>query len=179
MKKFTAIILAFAIVLCMGITAFATNSSSGNTTGALPSVDVKAQYINGVTPAGSATYSYVVSWGAMEFSYTRSGNEKWNAGSHDYDVENEKFDWTASGNEITVTNHSDAQIVVAFDFAKGNGFDALTYAFSNDSITLPSAVGKAVDDASLTGSTALTIGGEISDDVTTLSAVGQITITVS
>lgn len=179
MKKLTAIILALAIVLCMGITAFATNSTNGNTTGALPNVDVKAQYINNVTPAGSSTYSYIISWGAMEFSYTRTGNEKWNAGSHNYDVENEKFDWTASGNEITVTNHSDAQIVVAFDFAKGNGFDALTYSFTNDSITLPSAVGKATDDASLTGKTALTIGGSIASDVTTLADVGQITITVS
>ncbi len=173
MKKITAIILATALVLCMSIASFATTY-----TGNVPGIDVKAQYINGVIEGG-ISYSYEVTWGAMEFTYTHSGNKVWNAGEHDYDLENSKYTWSAQDNYITVTNHSNTAIEVGFAFTPAGEYSELTGTFTNSTLSLPNAEYKDLDDASLTGKTELSLSGPLSDSVVSKTVVGTITITVS
>lgn len=47
----------------------------------------------------------------MEFTYNMSGTKTWNAKTHEYDIDT-KCEWSAKGNDISVTNHSNAAIDV-------------------------------------------------------------------
>ena len=90
----------------------------------------------------------------MEFTYTVSGTKTWNPATHAYATIIQPA-WSASGNTITVTNHS------------------------NTGLTLPTAEGKAVNDAVLTGKTSLTLGGTLASDITVFTNVGTVIVTIS
>ena len=173
MKKMMTVALAPALALSMNLAAFAANV---NANGGKQEIDVRAKYeSSSKTPT---VYSVDVAWGAMEFTYAVSGTKTWNADTHTYSV-NSNDGWTATGNEITVTNHSNTGIKADFTYAKAAGFDTVTGRFSQSSLTLPTAEGKALDDAVLTGKTALTLGGTLANDKTGLTKVGTVTVTVS
>lgn len=173
MKKILTITIAIALALSMSIATFAANV---NVNGGSQDIDVKAKYDDGVsTPT---VYHVDITWGAMEFTYAVNGTKTWNPKNHEYDV-NTTDGWTASGNEITVTNHSNTGIKAEFTYGKEAGFDSVNGSFSNASITLPTAEGKATTDASLTGKTALTLAGTLANDKTTLTKVGTVTVTIS
>lgn len=173
MKKLLALTLACALALTMSAAAFA---STVETDGGTQDIDVNAKYVDGVgTPT---VYDVDVVWGAMEFTYTVSGTKTWNSENHQYTVSTSGT-WAANGNEISVTNHSNTGIKADFIYEKVTGFDTVTGSFSQNSLTLPTAEGKAVNDAVLVGKTALTLGGTLASDKTALTKVGTITVTIS
>ena len=51
--------------------------------------------------------------------------------------------------------------------------------FTFDAVTIPTAENKAVDDENLTISTALTLSGGLSSDVTDLTKVGNVAVTIA
>ena len=155
--------------------AFAAESTATEN-GGKKEIDVNAKYVDGSqTPT---VYHVDVSWGAMEFTYTVSGTKTWNAKAHNYTVSTSGA-WTASGNEITVTNHSNTAVKADFTYAKATDFDTVTGTFSQSSLTLPTADGKAVNDATLTKKTALTLGGTLASDKIALTKVGSVTVAIS
>lgn len=173
MKKLLAIALTPALALTMSLTSFA---ATVNASGGSQDIDVNAKYVDGVdTPT---VYNVDVAWGAMEFTYTVSGTKTWNPENHQY-TSSTSGAWEASGNEITVTNHSNTEIHAAFAYEKEAGFDTVTGSFSQSSLTLPTAEGKAIDDAILTGKTALTLAGTLASDKTSMTKVGTVTVTIS
>lgn len=172
MKKFLAAALTLALALSMSLSAFAAVETDGGS----QDIDVKAKYVDGVD--APTVYNVDVAWGAMEFTYTVSGTKTWNADSHQYTVSTSGT-WTASGNEITVTNHSNTGIKADFTYEKEAGFDAVTGSFTEGSLTLPSAEGRATTDTALTGKTALTLDGTLASDKTDLTKVGTVTVTIS
>lgn len=173
MKKLFVIALTLALALSMGINAFAATVS---TSGGSQDIDVKAKYDDGVnTPT---VYNVDISWGAMEFTYSVSGTKTWDPENHTYTTST-SASWAASGNEITVTNHSNTEIKADFTYAKETGFDKVSGSFSNASFTLPSAEGKTTTDAALIGTTALTLAGSLESDKTVMTKVGTITVTIS
>lgn len=173
MKKIVTILFALVLIPAMSITAFAATieNSSGS-----QDIDVSAKYVDSVsTPT---KYSVDVTWGAMEFTYTVSGTKTWDPETHTYTTSTQPT-WTASGNTITVTNHSNTDITASFTFSVLDVYNTVTGSFSSTSLTLPTAEGKAVNDAVLTGKTSLTLGGTLASDITVFTNVGTVIVTIS
>ena len=173
MKKMVTILLALVLILAMSTTAFAATieSNSGS-----QDIDVNAKYVDGVSVP--TRYSVDVTWGAMEFTYTVSGTKTWDPETHTYTTITLPA-WTASGNTVTVTNHSNTDINASFAFSALDAYNTVTGSFSSTSLTLPAAEGKAVNDAVLTGKTSLTLGGTLASDITVFTNVGTVIVTIS
>ena len=173
MKKIVTILFALVLIPAMSITAFAATieNSSGS-----QDIDVSAKYVGGVSVP--TRYSVDVTWGAMEFTYTVSGTKVWDAETHTYTTSTQPT-WTASGNTITVANHSNTDITASFAFSALDAYNTVTGSFSSTSLMLPTAEGKAVNDAVLTGETSLTLGGTLASDITVFTNVGTVIVTIS
>ena len=173
MKKFVFILLTLALVLVMSTTAFA--ETIENNPGS-QDIDVSAKYVDSVS--APTKYSVDVTWGAMEFTYTVSGTKTWDPETHTYTTSTQPA-WTASGNTITVTNHSNTDITASFAFSALTAYNTVTGSLSSTSLMLPTAEGKAVNDAVLTGKTSLTLGGTLASDITVFTDVGTVIVTIS
>lgn len=171
MKKIMSLILALALMMSLAIPAFAATNEGGNT-----SIDVKAQYNGGATTPDKINVN--VAWGAMEFTYNVGGTKDWDAANHKY-VDNVTENWTATGNTVTITNHSNVGIKAELSFAADTAYNTVTGSFDNASLTLPSAVDKAVDDPTLIGTAKLTLGGTLADTVTDMTEIGTITVKIA
>lgn len=174
MRKITAFALSLALSLSLCVPTFAAESTVTEADGK-QEIDVNAKYVDSVeTPT---VYDVDVAWGAMEFTYTVSGTKTWDAAKHDYTVSTSDA-WSASGNEIRVTNHSNAAVKAAFSFEALAAYSTVNGIFSENELSLPTAEGKAVDAAELTGKTALTLSGELHKDTTDMTKVGTVTVTI-
>lgn len=180
MKKLLAIALSATMMMAMAIGASAAGSSD-QMTGGSKDITVNAAYQNDVaSPADSVCVD--ISWGSMEFTYTVSGKMEWNADKHDYkDMTNAT--WSASGNTITVTNHSNVSVTTSFSYAAKAGFESVNGSFDQASIDLPSAVGKSLTDSTLTGTSILTLSGALSsgsqdNSTTPMRAIATITVNI-
>lgn len=173
MKKFVSIFLTLALFLAMNTTAFAATIESSPDS---QDIDVNAKYVGGVSVP--TRYSVDLTWGAMEFTYTVSGTKTWDPESPTYTTSTQPV-WTASGNTITVTNHSNTDITASFAFSALTAYNTVTGSFSSASLTLPTAEGKAVNDAVLTGQTSFTLGGTLASDITDFTNVGTVIVTIS
>ena len=173
MKKIVTILFALVLILTMSTNAFAATieSNSGS-----QDIDVHAKYVDGVSVP--TRYSVDVTWGAMEFTYTVSGTKVWDPETHTYTTSTQPT-WTASGNTITVANHSNTDITASFAFSALTAYNTVTGSFSSTSLMLPTAEGKAVNDAVLTGETSLTLGGTLASDITVFANVGTVIVTIS
>ncbi len=174
MKKLAAMAAAAVLVLAMGANAFAA-AGSAELEKENQSIDVQAKYESGVTTP--EVYSVDVAWGAMEFTYSASGTKDWNADDHSY-TENVTASWSASGNTVTVTNHSNAEVDVAFAYNALADYDAIEGAFDVAEDTLAAGVvgGYATADAV---TATLTLTGELDSAVVEFTKVGAITVTIS
>lgn len=172
MKKALAILLTLAL-MCAGLTVFAgsaTVSSPGDTT-----IDVQGKYAASAPPA--TVYHVDVSWGSMKFTYNAKTLGSWDPSTHSY-VEGSEASWTCDtdANVITVENHSNAGITASFNFGAEEGFN-VQGVFSNGSLTLDTAEGKTLEDTP-TGTTALTISGELDSSVEDFTQIGTVTVTI-
>lgn len=175
LKKLCLLALALAFALTMQTNVFATQAGI-NSESEKADIDVNARYTDSVD---FPTVYYVdVAWGEMEFTYTVSGEKLWDPEKHDYTISTSDS-WTATGNEITVTNHSNTAVKAEFTYTASNGHNTVTGSFSQNSLTLPTAEGKMVNDAVLVGKTTLTLGGTLADTTTNLTKVGTVTVQIS
>lgn len=113
----------------------------------------------------------------MEFTCNAADTNDWKPVTHDYEV-NVNTSWSASGNVITVTNHSNTAVNAAFAYTKAAGFESVIGAFSNASLPLATAVGTAVGSAP-SGTTTLTLSGTLANPVADFTKVATITVTLS
>ncbi|MBQ6868314.1 MAG: hypothetical protein IJO16_06580 [Clostridia bacterium] len=169
MKKVLAITLTMAMLFTM--TAMAENISSSSGTA---SVDVKGSYVQGV--ASDTIYSVDIIWGDMNFTYTDAAQGTWNPATHDYDDVGEKGTWSASGNTITVTNHSNAGITASMEFK--TDITTITHEFDNATFELDSAVGTSYNDAPNKTST-LTLDGTMEETDPVDGKIGTVTVVIS
>lgn len=174
MKKILALALAVMLMASLATSAFADEPA----TQPPKDIDVKGEYVdNSTTPD---KISVDITWGAMTFTYTVSGENKWNEAEHRYD-DKTTAKWTVADSEnagkITVTNHSNVDVTVDFAFQAGKDYDGLSGSFTNASIQLPSAVGKEKNDASLVGTTDLELSGALSSSTVSGSTIGSIIVT--
>lgn len=175
MKKLLTLIPVLALILAMSMNVFAASGNIDAENGGY-NIDVNARYVESVD--SPTVYHVDLAWGAMEFTYTVSGAKTWNPETHAY-VISVSDSWTAAGNEITVTNHSNTAVKADFAYKAQNGYATVTGSFSQNSLTLPTAEGKALNDAKLVGKTAFTLGGILADTQTNFAEVGTVTVAIS
>lgn len=145
MKKIISIILSFVLAMSMTTTAFANPVTNNGTTNT--NITVKGTYV-----AGAATANVVsvgIAWGAMTFTYT-DNSYYWDPTDHNSEIST-AASWSASGNNITVTNHSNVGITAGLSFAgtgnvNGKFYDAQTGGNEKTSLS----IARAAEDSALT-----------------------------
>lgn len=171
MKKLFAITLALVMMFTMATVAFAATSTGGNT-----DITVGGQYVDNSQHVEKVSVD--VSWDAMKFEYTTTGNHEWNPGTHSYD-DKTTTDWVANGGTITIFNHSSVGVDVDLEFTANQGFESVTGSFDYKTFSLPSAVGKTTTDETLKKVVKFTAGGTLDKSNTTLATVGKIVVKIS
>ena len=145
MKKIVALILTLALAFALAtVPAFAATieSAAGS-----DSHEVTATYHAG--DSGNTVYKVTLTWGAMDFTYT---DGDWNPNTHSYDTSDAS--WSATGNTVTVTNHSNAAVTATLAYNAEPNYKGITGLFKENSETandgvlkLATAVGTAVENA--------------------------------
>lgn len=177
MKKFITIILGLVLALSMCATASAaTVTETGDT-----ELNVYAKYNDAATTPD--VISVDLTWGAMRFTYSETGNRTWNPNTHKYT--DTTASWDADGtNTVKVTNHSNVAITAKLTCAIDSKYSGLGYKFYNvaanypKTINLATAVGTAVADAP-TGTAELSLTGTPPATLTTFAKVGTITVNLA
>lgn len=193
MKKLLATMLTLGVVTIMNpisVLATQTNMGAGSSigdgeasnmgNGSQANIEVSAQYTNETVT--STEYSVDISWGAMEFTYAVGGTKEWNPVTHDYEVHSEE-EWVASGNTITVTNHSNTGIKATFSYASATEYKDVTGTFDVEDNVLELATAESGVEGqageATKGTVTLTLSGTLSENVTEQTNVGTITVKIS
>lgn len=172
MKKLIAILLAVMMMATLSMSVFAETVDKSQ------DITVKGEYEDKTTTPDKIVTD--ISWGAMEFTYTKSGQMDWDDKNHKYD-DNTKGAWTATGNTVTVINHSNVAVVASFKFEADTEYSGITGTFSSPTIELKSAVGVGTTEAelaTLTGTTTLSLSGDLKSGTAEGTTVGTITVTI-
>lgn len=175
MKKLAASLLTISLMMGMGTTAFA---ESGSTTigenGSQP-IDVTAKH-TGSTDTDTV-YSVDIVWDDMTFTYHESGSRTWNPSDHTY-TDNTTAGWDKTTADVTVTNHSNADVDVALAYTPVDG-TGVSGALADSSYTLVAGVENKYTEADSKTST-FTVSGKPTEAVTAEGVkIGTITVTVS
>lgn len=172
-RKTAAVLLTGAFVIGMGSNAMAMEQSR------VPSVNsgsVYGTYVPG--QKADTVYNVNIEWGAMDFTYTAGDEGTWNPETHEYEGATEGT-WTSEGNEVTVTNHSNAPVGVKVYFKEEvRPFQGITGTVTNSEYQLESAVGKSVEKAD-SRTSALTLSGEMTDTEMDHDYFGSINVALS
>lgn len=173
MKKLITVALALMMVLCLGTTAFAAESTTIGTGD--KKIDVTAKYSD--TSSTPTVYSVDLSWDSMTFTYSKSGTKTWNPADHTYSGGG-SADWDKASADVKATNHSNAQVTVSFQY-EAKGDTGVTGSMSKDSFTLAAGVENKPNEAASDTST-LSISGTPNGTVTAEGiTVGTITVTIA
>lgn len=184
MKKLITITTSALLIAAMSLTVFAESGSKTiQENNGTKDITVNAKYVDATTT--EPVISVDVEWGDMEFTYTVGGEKEWNAKSHEYTIKNPTAVWTANGNEINVTNHSNVDVNTNFTYTAGTD-NTLTGSFTysegktvnNDTVKLTKGVVNEPDTADKVTAT-LTLSGTPSDTYSTFTDVGSVTVKIT
>ena len=173
MKKILSLILALALVMSLGITAFAAEDST---------TEDKTIIVMGTYTAGQSSVTQVsvdITWDAMTFTYTGASEGTWNPETHEFDGAS-KAGWSEETATITVENHSNAAVQATLSFeAEVDGIEGTfteTSGTADDKILeLATAVGTDVGKAP-TASAEFGISGAA---ITENKTLGTITVAIA
>ena len=172
MKKFLSIALALVLTLALSVTCFAEVIKIDNNEVDKATKTVTAKYVG---PSYSTdVYGVDVEFGAMEFTYTAAQQGTWDPDTHSY-TGAAAATWTADGNTVEVTNHSNVDITVTVAYANAQGVTGVTGTVTNGTFDLAAGVVDAYDDAA-TGTATLTLAGEIA---AANDAIGTVTVSIA
>lgn len=171
MKKIISILAVTAVASAMSISAFAETVSPLED----KNIDVKAKYSGNITDP--AVYSVDIEWGAMEFVYTESGSNVWDAASHEYVFDSEAA-WSATGNTVKITNHSNRAVNVALKYESLADYSGITGSMSIENAQLEAGKEGDYEGADSITST-LDLSGSVNSDITDFVKVGTVTVTLN
>lgn len=170
MKKILSLVLTLALVMSLGITAFAAELNGEN------SKDVTANYQAG--EASQKVYLVDIVWGSLEFTYTDASEGTWDPETHTY-TGTKAAEWSCEegANKVAVTNHSNAEVTV--EIANSNVMDGVTLTWDKETLTLPTADNgeNGAAGTPTTDSALLTVAGTITD-TGAKQTLGTVTITL-
>lgn len=124
MKKAISIVLTLVMALSLCTVAFAGEKRLGSES----EVAVIPVTIKSVADGDAGTiFAVDVVWGAMQFDYATGNYTKWNPNTHEVDSTAGNA-WLSTGNDIKVTNHSNAavNVTIAVDGGNTKVYDAET-----------------------------------------------------
>lgn len=174
MKKLSIIILSLALLFAASVTAFAGDTITSQ--GQSASAQVKGTYVQGGSSA--IVYSVDITWGSMDFIYTDTAGGIWNPQTHNYDGGTQAgWNYSEGANRITVTNHSNAAVTVSLQYIPDSNYSNITASFSQPTLSLATAENTAFSQAP-SGSSELTLAGELSSSTTTKTNIGVVTVTL-
>lgn len=174
MKKSIVMIVCFVQVLVASISI--ANIAYGDTE--LPTYKkiVKGKVVDSTD--NKKVYSVDVTWGAMNFTYTRIITPVWNEQTKDY-AQQTNAKWSAAGNYIQFTNHSNSEVTASMLYQKASGYSSLNGTFSKRRLVLPSALGKSMNATELTGRCDFTLSGQLDGDSSTSREIGKIKVVIN
>ncbi len=121
-KKILATVLAVVLAMGLSTAAFAEKGSAPKLT--VPNeqvIGVEGSYVG--EGKAETVYSVDVAWGSMTFTYHTTGDKTWNPDTHEYNfTEGDGWKFDENSNKVTVTNHSNAPVIVNFDFVKNTDY---------------------------------------------------------
>lgn len=169
------LLLTLALFLSTGVVVFAEGGSDTLVPSGSQSIDVTAKQTTD-SLASSPVYSVDITWDDMTFTY-HAGQTVWDPTTHTY-IQKTAAGWDKTTANITVTNHSNAEVGVDLAYVKvvGSGVNGSLSVVDG---LLNAGEEDAYDGADMLTST-LTVSGTPSDAVSAEGTkVGAITITVS
>ena len=171
MRKILTLVLALAMVMSMGITAFAAEDLN-NGEGEAATIEISAIYKEG--SAADEVVSVDITWGAMTFTYTDGADGKWDPATHSYGAKG-TGSWAASDNAITVTNHSNTGIKATFAYTQA--VETVTGTFSNEGVLELATAENTTKDSAPNGTVTLELGGTLA--AADAGKVGTVTISIT
>lgn len=171
MKKLLAAGLVSVTAFAMSTTALAAGQNTMTAPGQ-EEITVTGKYVDSTT-AGTV-YSVDLSWDEMIFTYTETGSLTWNPDEHSYS-ENISGGWDKTEADITVTNHSNADVKVEMTYAP-EASTGVTGSIANGEFVLDAGAENQYDSADY-GVSTLTVSGTPNETVTEEGVtVGTITV---
>ena len=171
MKKRLAMILALAMMMSTTAVAADVEAAGGSS-----DASVKATYEEG-TDASAVIFSVDIEWEGLSFTYYEESNPVWDPTTHDYtsgEYQAEGWDKSQAGT-VTVTNHSNTDILANFTYGAKSGFESATMNFDFAQIYVASPV---ADKTEKTSSNSVVPGGTLPEG-TEDAEIGTITVTIS
>lgn len=173
MKKIMSAVLAASLM--MGPAAvFAQSPTTSSEVPGSTDIDVNGKYNDTTTEVD--VYSVDIEWGAMQFTYSVSGNKTWNPATHSFDV-NTNDAWTAEGNTITVTNHSSKSVTADFAFEALDAYKEAIASFAPASLDLKSGRETTFEEADSKTST-MTLSGTLPASLEQFTKIGTVTVSL-
>lgn len=186
MKKRTFLPLVACVALALAVPALA-GESSGLSTPSNTKIPVTGTYQS--NDSSVPVYSVDIAWGDMAFTYSAGGGTLWNPATHTYTQSTEPAGWRYSpatdtslaGNQITLTNHSNAAVSYTATFALSDTLAGsnVTGAVSPQAAVLPIVLPETpLDDPRITTSLFLTMSGDLPSNFSAGGPLGTITISL-
>ena len=175
MKRLLSVLLVSVLVFSATATVCAAENS-GNST-----INVAGEY--SVASTGEVV-SVDVGWEEMSFKYTE-GEKQWDPGTHSY-IGGENGGWSDNKPGITMTNHSNVDVVAELSFTPSTSVTGTFYSKSGDTYTALSAaeqganLSAAIEGSAQSAADAKTFYFGISGGAITKNAtLGTITVSIS
>lgn len=129
MKRLLSVLLVSVLVFSVTATVYAAENSGGSST-----INVAGEYSAAST---GEVVSVDVGWEEMSFKYTE-GEKQWDPGTHSY-IGGENGGWSDNKPGITMTNHSNVDVVAELSFTPSANVTGTFYSKSGDTYTALSA----------------------------------------
>jgi len=128
--------------------------------------------------------SVEVKWGEMKFTYSPVAKGTWDPENHKYE-NGQEAKWSCSGNDITVTSHSNVPLTATLKYTSADEFDGITgkfvntqnAEFNNNTMDIPTAEGTEVENPP-TVTAYLILDGVLDKNTDNESVSGTVTITI-
>ena len=176
MKKMFCAILTLALLCSLSIGASATVVGAGSS-----DVGTVSVAVTGLGGGTETVYYVVMDWDSLTFTYNFGGTRSiWKPETHTFATSGGgAVGWVNDSANITLTNHSNADLDVAMAFdggGTGKTVNGVTASITNHSFTLDTGVGKTFAEAD---KDTATVGVSGTPSVRSGFDIGKIVVTIS